>query len=358
MRTLSLAACSLALSIPCLSMEWQEVEIMAAERKGRVVSLFEIAAEGRKSDMLALGISSYDPELQDALGRTIADIAHEHQNHEIYEFILSLPQSSAPQIKNVSDTKQQQLQQQQDAPELVEQAIVAIYSEDALTLRRLLASGLSPDAFSEPNKMWLLEAAINIGSLPLAQILVEAGADINKRSRREAMNKTLLMVATRYDQAEIVNYLLKKGADIHARGTNQANVLHDASYYASVRSLPFLLPYFQEDNFSPSCSVNGYPIQIIFYDQPHSQGAEVIECFKNAGFNFNDMRFNPPLLVLPFTHNKPELIRPLLSAGADPAAIDSLGRSSFDYLSNEQILLLLDVKEDLEAHSPPTPRSR
>ncbi len=344
MRSLSLVFLSLSLTLPCFSMEWEEVEEMAMEKRGRMESAFEVAEYGNATDFSFLWISSYNPELRDGLGRTLKDLARLNQDSEILKILDSLPSESAkPSIQTHTELPTSSSSQQE-----IDQAMAHIVADDATGLSSLLSEGLDPNGFSNQHRVWLLESAIRNGRLGMVGELIEAGADPNKFSLMEEPSKSLLMVAVMLDQAEIVELMLKNGADHLAQGNNSANALHDACYYGSEKTLPILLPYFSEDNFSPDGGKNGYPLQVILQGDSPQGGEAVIQAFQKVGFNFNDPRYGPPILAMAIQNQRDHLIRALLIAGTDPTSLDFYGKSTFDYLNDEQIILLYEVKEWLD----------
>lgn len=56
-------------------------------------------------------------------------------------------------------------------------------------------------------------AAISKGDFPTVKKFIEYGADVNERSN----DMTPLMIAARYNNLEIMEYLLSKGADMNFR---------------------------------------------------------------------------------------------------------------------------------------------
>ncbi len=70
----------------------------------------------------------------------------------------------------------------------------------------------------------LLDEAIVSGSLELVRYLVEEkGMDVNRTERKSGF--TPLMQAAAYGYTDIVDFLLEKGADIHARDSSNLNVI-------------------------------------------------------------------------------------------------------------------------------------
>jgi hypothetical protein len=87
----------------------------------------------------------------------------------------------------------------------------ATRDDDRATLARLLAAGEAPDTDDE--EMTPLFEAIEQGNMPVARLLVEAGANVNRWSTCGEWNVTPLHKAILHNRPRMVRYLLAKGAD-------------------------------------------------------------------------------------------------------------------------------------------------
>jgi len=91
------------------------------------------------------------------------------------------------------------------------------------TIKLLIDSGIDIERVDDEG-VSLLDEAIVSGSLELVRFLVEEkGMDVNSTKRKSGF--TPLMQAASYGYTDIVDFLLEKGADIHARDNNNLNVL-------------------------------------------------------------------------------------------------------------------------------------
>jgi len=124
-----------------------------------------------------------------------------------------------------------------------------------LLAQHLVDQGADINQISEWGNPILTEAAFK-GFLPMVQWLVEHGADINKVSA-PCNSDTALMVAAECGHWHIVEYLIKKGADLTVVGlggqTFLDNVYHRAAYSGSASMSPWLKDFFQTnypDRFS------------------------------------------------------------------------------------------------------------
>jgi len=91
------------------------------------------------------------------------------------------------------------------------------------TIKLMIESGADIEQV-DPQGVSLLDEAIVSGSLELVRYLVEEkGMDVNRTQRQSGF--TPLMQAAAYGYTDIVDFLLEKGADIHARDSSNLNVI-------------------------------------------------------------------------------------------------------------------------------------
>ena len=91
------------------------------------------------------------------------------------------------------------------------------------TIKLMIESGADIEQV-DPQGVSLLDEAIVSGSLELVRYLVEEkGMDVNRTQRKSGF--TPLMQAAAYGYTDIVDFLLEKGADIHARDSSNLNVI-------------------------------------------------------------------------------------------------------------------------------------
>ncbi len=93
---------------------------------------------------------------------------------------------------------------------------VAVLQKHQPVVEYLLTKGASVNEYNGSNGLTALyEACIN-GSLDIAKVLVDAGADINKRNKQ---GRTPLIGAVSGKKVRVVEYLLTKGVNINGQGT-------------------------------------------------------------------------------------------------------------------------------------------
>ncbi|HUS36226.1 MAG TPA: ankyrin repeat domain-containing protein [Verrucomicrobiae bacterium] len=95
---------------------------------------------------------------------------------------------------------------------------------DPEIVRLLLDRGAAVNARSGPNQSCPpLYYAISRGHLPVVKLLVARGADVNDTCRAftDGADSTMLMAAATYNHADIVNFLLDKGARLETRNSDE-----------------------------------------------------------------------------------------------------------------------------------------
>jgi uncharacterized protein len=98
----------------------------------------------------------------------------------------------------------------------------AVQADDVDALNRLVSTGLPIDAKDEHGQTALMAAARD-GRTPVAQWLIDHGADLNHTAK---FNLTALMLAVVNGRVPIVRALVAAGADLTIRGTG-APGFHD-----------------------------------------------------------------------------------------------------------------------------------
>jgi ankyrin repeat protein len=88
--------------------------------------------------------------------------------------------------------------------------VLASYNGQEGTTALLLQHGAAVDGAHDAQGNTALMGVCFKGYLPIAQLLIDAGADVN---RRNSVGQTALMMAALFNQSAIIDLLLAKGAD-------------------------------------------------------------------------------------------------------------------------------------------------
>ncbi len=98
----------------------------------------------------------------------------------------------------------------------------------------LISKGANVNAFNDVGFTALAYVARYGKDVKIAQMLVDAGADINWN---HAMGKTPLMWAVEYNHAETVKYLLLKKADVNIKTKYGKTALDYAQFYPEIQKM-------------------------------------------------------------------------------------------------------------------------
>ena len=101
--------------------------------------------------------------------------------------------------------------------------------EDAV--KRFLDAGVDVDACETRLRETALNIAVVHGHIHIMELLVEAGADIDKKAKFDTRP---LYCAAMYGQREAAEFLILKGADVNARRSGGYTALHGATREAGL----------------------------------------------------------------------------------------------------------------------------
>ncbi|MEJ2665224.1 MAG: ankyrin repeat domain-containing protein, partial [Spirochaetia bacterium] len=124
------------------------------------------------------------------------------------------------------------------ALDLEDELLDAINSNDLEHVRKLIKQGADIAAIDK--KVGLLQhCAYGNVSLDIIKLLIEHGADINKKGYKEG--GTVLFYAAQNSNFELVEYLIKVGADINTRDDYGGTALMSAAWGGHAEMVLFLL---------------------------------------------------------------------------------------------------------------------
>ncbi|MBE6418000.1 MAG: hypothetical protein E7033_05990 [Akkermansiaceae bacterium] len=201
-------------------------------------------------------------------------------------------------------------------------------------VRAALAAGANPDALNADNSATMLSVAVCYPSVEVVQALLRAGANAHAVTMQ---NKSVLHVAALFAKEPMIEVLLAAGADPLHPGNNGATPLHDAVWCGNAAAVRALLPSYASVGYCPDGKRNGYPICLAIA----CGRANCLQLFLNAGVNVNDARFaGEPLLHMATKRDSLLMVKMLLEAGADKTARDAAGKTAADYAKGKVAELL------------------
>src|SRR5215831_4020678 len=222
---------------------------------------------------------------------------------------------------------------------------------DAQAIQLLLDRGADPNATNGVGATALMWA---VPDLEKTKLLVARGADVSARSAN--LQRTPLLVAASYPgSVAVLQFLLDKGADLHARDRAGTDALGRAARSADLETVRFLV----ERGCDPNQPAPGrsaietafgrrdlalteylmskgvQPSERVISLMPYWQPPELIERWIRMGANVN-VRFNsynrtPLMTAVASEQASAAIVKLLLENGADPNAEDAESERPLDW---------------------------
>ncbi|MCI0611437.1 ankyrin repeat domain-containing protein, partial [bacterium] len=210
--------------------------------------------------------------------------------------------------------------------------------------RILVAAEAKLDLIDNSGQSTLMKAAQN-GNLRMERVLIAAGADQSELNQmrlfmlvkannfaelesllktigpdaRDDQNRTPLMLAIMERNAEMVDFLLKHGADPNSEDSNhQTPIMYAANFRFGRRNLKIvkqLLDAGSKVNIKDSD--NSSPLAIAV-ESVSGEGESIIKILLDAKADPNVTYFQQPILLSAIRKREPTLVDLLLRAGANP----------------------------------------
>ena len=210
----------------------------------------------------------------------------------------------------------------------------AVLTDNKAMVALLLKNGADPKqgCFCEGDGRGALIIAADANNFELAQMLIDAGADINESTSTGA---TALTLAREHKNQELVSLLEQKGAKEGNKHWKILEVLRDANLNneADIKTFKAMIKGKEEANTNNG---NGWTALFAVMEAPTEKKEELVDFLisKGADINFQD-EYGKTLLINAITTSNDfgnlEGIKFLIAKGADPKIKDKNGKTILDY---------------------------
>jgi len=239
--------------------------------------------------------------------------------------VLSLALFSAckPQANNITPDGAGQILQLRGYGVNAKGYFNAIEAEDLAAIRTFFQAGIDPNLVNEKGET-PLTFAIGCCKIKTIKALLEK-VDVNRRNKE---GNSPLYLAFRENKREIFDLLLESNADVKVPGNNNRTVLHLAAAYDDVELVQKLIERGADVNAVDD--IDG-DIPLIQTCLGNYRQMEMIKLLLDKGAEINHQGNNKATcLFYVAAAGHTEVVRELLNRGADPKIRDSKGKTALD----------------------------
>lgn len=216
-------------------------------------------------------------------------------------------------------------------------------------LEQLLIWGADPSRENNFGQTPLFYA-VRRKNISFIKKLIDAGCDVNHKSKKgyPALSEAFPRDTSGHFKPEVIEFLLKKGADLNFVDTSGTSFILKYMYGRSSKYLPLIAPYFKND------SAEYYGKTILHAAAKLGKSDSILSGLQYENMDINKV-CNERLTPLHYAvRNAIISIEPLLVAGADPEIVEPLSWSTpLHYAvaagNAEAVALLLEAGADVNA---------
>lgn len=204
--------------------------------------------------------------------------------------------------------------------------VMAAALDDVEEAERQLEGGADPQVRSSEGQP-VLAVACSAGSLGVAKLLMDAGADVNAATSLGSGREMPLVCETAaQDRPEVLALLLAAGANVEAQGPSGLTALHLACYLGNTRTAEQLI---DAGANVEARQAEGYTPLMMAANAQQEEAVELL-LRKGADANAEDNDQSTPIMFAA-QHGHSGIVRALLAAGADVQRRGKHGLSAFDF---------------------------
>ncbi len=219
----------------------------------------------------------------------------------------------------------------------------AWYSENPEIIIILLEAGADVNARTRLGGTSALhDAAANNKNPTVIAILIKAGADVNARDSNSGLTP-LHYAAKDNKNPSVVKTLVKAGADVNARNSNGITPLHEAAGYN--KNPAMIMTLIEAGAYIDSLDRAGMsPLQLA---ASLNKNPAIITVLVNGGADINAQGSYGSPLHYALKFDNMTAVRGLLEAGANPQIKDKWGNTAFDLIRDNDSLIDTDIYRQL-----------
>lgn len=221
--------------------------------------------------------------------------------------------------------------------EMSEQLFTAIEASDLETIEALIEAGVDLSLNNERNQPVLNVAQRQENPLPMIELLVSAGADVDATDRLG--NTALILAATGTDdKVEIVSYLLEQGATVNAIGGGGATALIMAAQNGNTAVAEQLILAGADINYQDDTQYQQAPI----HWAARNGQFEILKLLLDAGVNIDAVEnTNSSAIFYAAYYGHPDIVDHLIDAGADLTIRDTGGKTALSWANGQEIAQMI-----------------